>query len=321
MKWKKIGQIFNPSEYTFGNEQGFFAQSPQAIVFDAFIRIYFSTRQKDASNGKFISQIAFADMDKNLEKVINTSTQPVLECGALGSFDEHGVFPISPLLHNGKLWAYTCGWSRRVSVSVETSTGLCQSFDNGLTFQKCGDGPIFSSSLHEPMLVGDSFVRVYNNTFHMWYIFADRWLPPDGNEPPARVYKIAHATSQNGIDWQREGRCVIQDKLNIDECQALPTVIQIGNRYHMYFCFRQAKDFRTNASRGYRIGYAYSDDLVSWIRDDIKGGITVSNWGWDSEMMCYPNIFECEGKIYLLYNGNEFGKNGFGAAILESVED
>ncbi len=30
-----------------------------------------------------------------------------------------------------------------------------------------------------------------------------------------------------------------------------------------------------------------------------------------------PNLFEDSGKIYLLYNGNEFGKNGFGAMILE----
>jgi len=33
-------------------------------------------------------------------------------------------------------------------------------------------------------------------------------------------------------------------------------------------------------------------------------------------MMCYPNIFECNDNIYLLYNGNEFGKYGFGIAKL-----
>ncbi|MEP7093170.1 MAG: hypothetical protein ABI793_03865, partial [Flavobacterium sp.] len=61
------------------------------------------------------------------------------------------------------------------------------------------------------------------------------------NEPPARVYKIAHAVSVDGVNWQKEdGKQIIADILNEDECQALPTVLKIGNRYHMYFCFRQA---------------------------------------------------------------------------------
>jgi hypothetical protein len=46
-------------------------------------------------------------------------------------------------------------------------------------------------------------------------------------------------------------------------------------------------------------------------------GIDVSVSGWDSDMLCYPNLFEREGHTYLLYNGNEFGRHGFGIAILE----
>ena len=38
---------------------------------------------------------------------------------------------------------------------------------------------------------------------------------------------------------------------------------------------------------------------------------------WDSDMLCYPHVFECDGQVYLLYNGNEFGRYGFGAAVLE----
>ena len=35
-------------------------------------------------------------------------------------------------------------------------------------------------------------------------------------------------------------------------------------------------------------------------------------------MQCYPHVFECDGKVYLLYNGNEFGRHGFGLARLEA---
>jgi len=312
MKWIKRGQIFNPAEHKLANGCMEFAQSPQTLVFPDFVRIYFSTRQKDNSTGKFLSHIAFADFDKTFQKILNISDKTVIEPGGLGCFDEHGIFPVNILKHGGKIYAYTCGWSRRVSVSVETSTGLAFSDDEGLTFKKAGPGPILTSSLHEPVLVGDSFVKVYDNTFHMWYIYGKKWIHENENEPPARVYKIAHAVSGNGIDWvKEEAKQIITDSLDENECQALPTVIKTGNRYHMYFCFREATDFRRNPKRGYRLGYAWSDNLQNWNRDDAQAGISFSETGWDSEMMCYPHLFECDSKIYLLYNGNGFRRFGF----------
>jgi len=96
----------------------------------------------------------------------------------------------------------------------------------------------------------------------------------------------------------------------------LPTVIFHKNIYHMYFCYRSAVDFRTNSENAYRIGYAYSSDLKTWVRADELGGMSGSKNEWDSDMQCYPHIFRIKNKIYLLYNGNEFGKHGFGVAEL-----
>ena len=84
----------------------------------------------------------------------------------------------------------------------------------------------------------------------------------------------------------------------------------------MYFCYREATDFRENKERAYRIGYATSDDLHNWSRNDNLAGIDVSSNNWDSDMMCYPHVFVCNNKLYLLYNGNEFGRFGFGLAVL-----
>ncbi len=319
MIWLKKGLIFEPAKYNLPNGCNEFAQSPQTLVFDDFVRIYFSTRKKDTATGKYLSFIAFADFDKSFTQVLNVSSKNVIELGNMGAFDEHGIFPINILRHNNSIFAYTCGWSRRVSVSVETSTGIAVSYDDGLSFQKIGTGPVLTSSLHEPMLVGDSFVQFYEGIFHMWYIFGKRWKKAEGAEPTARVYKITHATSADGINWQKEeGVQIIADSFNEDECQALPTVTKIGNRYHMYFCYRQATDFRKNPARGYRLGYAWSDDLIYWTRDDANAGISFSETGWDAEMMCYPHIFQCDDKVYLLYNGNEFGKHGFGIAELQA---
>ena len=317
MKWKKLGKIFDPTRHGLVNKCVQFAQSPQTLVFRDFVRIYFATREPD--NGKYLSHIAFVDMCKNLHDVIRVSDKTVIPLGGLGCFDEHGIFPMNVVRRGDAIFGYTCGWNRRVSVSVDTAIGLAISHDDGLTFQRIGEGPVLAASLHEPCLVGDGFVKIIGDTFHMWHIFGTGWKKYDLDAPPDRIYKIGHAVSNNGIEWvKEEGRQIIRDRLGDDESQALPTLIEIAGRYHMFFCYRQSFNFRQTEGRGYRIGHAWSDDLCSWTRDDDNPALAGTSGEWDSHMQCYPHVFECDGKNYLLYNGNEFGRYGFGLAELET---
>jgi hypothetical protein len=319
MMWEKYGKIFDPNDYYLPDNSREFAQSPQTLVFDNFIRIYFSTRAIESS-GMFLSNIAYVDFSKDLKKVIGVSNKTVIPLGELGTFDEHGIFPFSPFRDGDRILAYTCGWSRRVSVAVETSIGIVFSYDNGNTFKRLGPGPILSSTINEPVLVGDGFVKKYDNKYFMWYIFGKTWIKATNSEPPARVYKIAYATSLDGINWDKlEAKQIVSDVIDENECQALPTVVEHSGIYHMVFCFRHASDFRTNPKRGYKLGYAYSNDLKNWKRDDSILNFNLNNDGWDSEMMCYPHLFKVDDHIYLLYNGNNFGRYGFGAAKLVSI--
>lgn len=318
MKWKKKGKLFDPTNFTLLNGCTEFAQSPQTVVFSDFIRIYFSTRKRDG-RGEYISLITYIDMDLSMENIIGQAEQDVIALGELGTFDEHGIFPISPFVDNNDIYAFTCGWSRRISVPVETSIGVAVSKDQGKTFQRLGNGPILSSSIHEPTLVGDGFVKKYDGAYHMWYIFGTHWIPKTATEPVARVYKIGHATSTDIFHWEKEeGKQIIPDVLNKEECQALPSVVFHDGLYHMVFCFREATDFRKNPKRGYRLGYAFSKDLVNWSRNDsaLADIANVGSDDWDTNMMCYPHLFSVNNKVYLLYNGNEFGKYGFGCAAL-----
>ena len=69
----------------------------------------------------------------------------------------------------------------------------------------------------------------------------------------------------------------------------------------------------------YRIGYAESHDGRQWRRLDTRVGIDVSLAGWDSEMIEYPFVFDHKELRYMLYNGNGYGKTGFGLAVLEQI--
>lgn len=311
LQFRRLGMVFDVRK--LAPEPMYYAQAPQLLATGDAIRIYFSTRVPDDS-GLPVSVVRFVDFDAEHFTIKNISTKAVVGPAAAGAFDEHGIFPFNPVRAGNRLLAYTCGWSRRVHVPVETATGLCESFDEGNTFSRCFPGPVLSKTLQEPFLVGDSFVLNHHGRFFMWYIFGTQWLPPAEDEPVARVYKIAFADSEDGISWKRSSKALLPDVLGEFECQALPSVIIIDGVFHMVFCFREATGFRNNPSRSYRLGYARSYDGENWYRDDRLLSISGFETGIDDEMQCYPNWNLTDDGVLLLYNGNSFGKNGFLAA-------
>ncbi len=60
----------------------------------------------------------------------------------------------------------------------------------------------------------------------------------------------------------------------------------------MWYSYRGGVDYRTSLKTSYRIGYAQSEDGISWTRMDECAGIDVSAEGWDSEMIEYPHIIQ-----------------------------
>ncbi len=309
MRIEDYGRIFIPQEY--GLE---YAKSPQAIVFEEFVRIYFSYCVPDQE--KLISRVGYVEYDKKFAKILRISKH-VIEDGSLGAFDEHGIFPFSPFRDGESIKAITSGWSRRKSVSAEAALGLVVSKDGGNTFDRVGMGPVLAPELNEPYLVADGFVvKRAENDYIMFYIYGINWGNYEKSEQPERTYRIAVAKSENLLDWKRDGKLIISEKYK-GEAQALPTAVYWQKRWHMFFCHRYTVGFRNDTSKAYRIGYAYSDDMETWARDDER--ITIPLHDWCNEMQCYPNVFVMDGSLYLLYNGNHFGKNGFGLLKLENI--
>ena len=68
----------------------------------------------------------------------------------------------------------------------------------------------------------------------------------------------------------------------------------------------------------YRLGYAESSDGKNWIRMDKKLNLDVSESGFDNKAIMYAVPFEVNSKLYLLYNGNNFGVDGFALASLQN---
>lgn len=312
--WEKLGKVFDPKTVTDRPWLQEFAQAPASLLFDDFVRVYFSCRPPADAAGQYVSYSAYVDLDRgNLMRVLRVAEQPILTLGDLGTFDEFGTYPVSVIRHGDKLRAYYAGWTRCVSVPFNVAIGCAESVDDGQTFQRLGPGPVISYGLDEPFVMSGPKIRHFNGLYHLFYIAGTVWKMVAGRPEP--VYRIRMATSPDGIHWARQGRNLIDTVVEDHEAQASPDVFFADGRYHMFFCYRYSEGFRSH-DKGYRIGYASSPDLVTWTRDDARAGITVSDAGWDSEMVSYPHVFAVDGVVYMAYLGNSVGREGFGLARL-----
>ena len=317
--WKKLGKVFSPQEVQDRSWLKEFAQAPATLVFEDFVRVYFSCRPPADANGQYVSYSAFVDLDRaDLFKVLRVSEQPILSLGGLGEFDEFGTYPVSIIRHEDEVRAYYAGWTRCESVPFNVAIGCATSNDDGVSFTKLGKGPVLSYSTDEPFVLSGPKIRRFNNVWYLWYIAGRKWKMVDGRAEP--VYKIRMASSSDGVNWAKINRDIIESRIEEDEAQASPDVFYANGKYHMFFCYRNSCYFRSREN-GYRIGYASSEDLIHWHRDDNKVGIDVSDEGWDAQMQSYPHVFELDGEIYMFYLGDQVGRYGFGLAVLDGKLD
>lgn len=315
-KWKKLGRIFDPSQVKGCPWLHEFSQAPATVLFDDYVRVYFSCRPPPDEMGQYVSHTAFLDLDrKDPTRILRIATDPIMPLGALGTFDEFGIYPVSVIADKERLLAYYGGWTRCTSIPFTVAIGIAESRDGGIKFTRLGLGPLLACNLQDPYVVSGPKVRKFDGLWYLWYVAGTQWLPNKGR--PEAVYKIRMATSKDGMNWCRSGRNLLSNVLEENECQASPDVFAYGDAYHMFFCFKYSLDFRNN-DRGYRIGYAYSTDLIHWHRDDSKAGIRTSGAGWDDQSIAYPHIFELDGRWYMLYLGNQVGRYGFGLAVLDN---
>jgi hypothetical protein len=296
--WKKEGLIFNDHH----------SQVPVVDEYDGFYRVYYSTRVDGKSLPMFI------DVDKkNPKKIINKSITPILNLGERGSFDWAGIMPTEIKTVNNIKYLYYIGWSLRHDVPYHNNLGLAISKDGGNKWEKYSKGPILSTSHKEPGYIGTVSILIEDGVWRMWYLSCLDWVESDiGIEP---TYDIKYAESTDGINFEPLGfTCV---PIEGDEGGiSSQRVLNIDGKYIMWYSVRNKYDYRFNVKNSYRIKKSTSDDGFKWVKDDnIEVDIGEKN-EWDGVMTCYPFIIRNNNdKLIMFYNGNGFGKSGFGYAI------
>jgi hypothetical protein len=307
MIWKKKGMIFCPD----GSIDWMKSHAMMPVVYqinDDLFRVFFSPR--DALNR---SRCASIDLlyENDSFHLDNLTKEPILDLGPLGAFDDSGIMPTSIIEHNDLLYMYYNGWTLGKNVPFFSFNGVAISNDKGKSFKKYSKGPVilYRNNI-DPFSTFAPFVIQHNGKFMMWYVSLIRWELNNGI--PKHYYHIKFAESNDGINWIRNGIIAIDFKNEYEYAIARPMVIFENSIFKMWYSYRAGPINQT-----YRIGYSESINGIEWVRKDNQISLDVSPKGWDSEMICYSYVFKCHDQKFMLYNGNSYGKTGFGLALLE----
>jgi hypothetical protein len=300
MRWRKLGLL-----YAAGSDQ----RSPKLLTHAAnplpvhregdVYRIFYSGR--DAHNR---SSVGMVDVDIVRRKVVRKYAEPAFEHGPDGSFYANGVSIGNCYVAGGMRYMLFMGWQSPANQHWRGDIGrLVVGAD--LSLRLDGNGPFLTCDEVDPISLSYPWVMDYGDGFRMWYGSTLSWDAGNGE----MLHVLQQAASPDGHEWHREGLAVPYE-LGVAQAFSRPTVAsRATGGFEMWFSYRGGR------GETYRIGYAVSDDGTHWRLDLAAAGIDISPSGWDTGMIEYPFVFDHRGHQYMLYNGDGFGKTGFGLAV------
>lgn len=299
MKWQKLGQIY---EFKYIDEfLKSHASNPLAIQLNCSVfRIFFSGR--DDRNRSSVGYIDF-DMDK-LSVVGDCDSAIFRYSPDPNSFYSHGVSVGTDYLIGENRYILFMGWHIPEGQHWEGQIGRLKLSKDLNFLHHEGDEPFIGKSVFDPVSLSYPWVLKLEDKYKMWYGSTVTWRC-ENNE---MLHVIKDAASVDGENWT-PGEQAIESTIGTAQAFSRPTVIQYNSKYYMWFSYRSGNGEK------YRIGYCVSGDGVNW-STPMPSSLTTSNDGWDAEMVCYPYVFKYKSELYMLYNGNDYGRFGFGLAVL-----
>ena len=299
MNWQKLGLVYKP-----GREEGWkmtSALTPTPIVFEDKVRVYAGFR-----DAKGISRIGYVDLDKeDPTKILKIADSPVLDVGLPGTFDDNGVI-LGDIVKVGEtLRMYYVGFQLVNQVKFLAFTGVAISTDHGEHFVRTSPIPVLDRRENALYFNAVHTVLFVNGKFRFWLGAGSAWQTI--NNTPYPSYNVKYTESENGLSFYNPSADCLSFSHGNEYRIGRPRVYTNDEGYEMIFTWGDKQG-------RYEMGYATSKDGINWTRNDDILNFKPSEKGWDDHWVSYGALFTIGSDVYMVYNGNEMGKDGFGLA-------
>lgn len=301
--WRKLGLLYAPRDEGRHPKLASHAANPLAVHLAGDVyRVFYSGR--DAQQR---SSVGAVDIDIVRRKVEQDHWAPVFTHGEPGTFHADGVSVGSVYRADGKRYMLFMGWQAANRAHWRGDIGRLVLADD-LQLKLDGDAPFLGADETDPISLSYPWVHVAEGGFRMWYGSTESWDAGNGE----MLHVLKTASSADGHTWRREGLAV-PARVGVAQAFSRPTVLAAPDGgLEMWFSYRSGQGER------YRIGKATSVEGRNWRLALDEAGISPSETGWDAEMIEYPFVWEHGGMQYMLYNGNGYGRTGFGLAVRQA---
>lgn len=312
-RWIRQKQILTvPQDHTWWVSH---AQLPTVRpVSDRLWQVYVAGR--DTRNMGSVVRIELDPL--NDMEILSISQERLIDFGSRGAFDSNGIGVSCAVPQGEETLFISAGLKVREAPPYEIAIGLLTSADGGSTLKRVQPDPVFCAGPENPGGCGTAQMLRVGSTWHIWFASWRYWSYPKGTDPEPR-YDIRHAISEDGRTWRQSADAAIPLAGPHEGGVTRPWVQPAAQGYEMWYCTRGRFDASDPTLRNYDIGYAVSDDAMTWTRRDASHGFAnpPQPGDWDYEMQCYASVIRAHGRSYMFYCGNGYGRNGFGYAIRE----
>lgn len=296
--WRDLGVVFSgDGRRNWMVSHGYV---PTALLLPDRIRVFAAFWDADR-----IGRVGHVDLERGDPRVVmGYSSEPVLDRGKPGAFDEHGTTPMAVVAEGDVLRLYYAGWQRCTTMRYRLFTGLAISRDGGASFARITDTPVLGPTAGH-RLVRTGFIAKDGPVWRAWLAQSDAMIEVGGKSTPC--YGLFHAQSADGIAWPVDAvPCLAHGQDGIFG-YGRSAIWWDGRGYHGMLSVRRPG--------GYRIEYARSLDGVAWSAPANDGYALLPPHAGDRQgETMFPSVVNIEGVLYAFYNGDGFGRDGIRCA-------
>ncbi len=300
MKWSNIKHLISPIDRIEWLNQWASASCVTKSPLKEHYNLFITGRD---SKGR--GQLGKAILNIERKEIVKIEPMALCSLGEKGAFDDNGMTYPYPLEVDNQLYLYYTGWQLGAQVPWINGLGLLCSED-GIHFKRYSRAPIFHRNNEDFIGIGSSAVIYDEGKYKLWYTSIRNWAKDPRDHK--HHYYIKYAESDNGIDWSPLQKVCINFAGNDEYAIAKPSVIKYKDHYFMWYSYR---------GEYYKIGFAISKDGINWVRKDHLLGLDRTSDHWSNEMVCYSYVFRHQDHLYMLFNGNGYGRSGLGIAEIE----
>jgi hypothetical protein len=284
----------------YKNQKLQYASNPAAMMIcDSHVRMYFNSRDRQNRSKIYSIDLYGGKLEPDYSSVSLQHSH-----GTGDSYFSHGLSVGQIFSMNDEKSLSVMGWKNYVDKHWEGRIGYIP-FDAQGNLTQLEPKPWMDLDSQDSISLSYPAIYEDHNSTVIWYGSTLTW--DAGNGEMLHILKEARLSS--------DGRVMKGDKklpyvLGSAQAFSRPAVVQIDKNFLLAYSYRGNKT-------KYRIGFMLLGNFNS---ASHLGGISpflTSKDEWESEMVEYPSFLSFQEELFMLYNGNAFGKTGIGIVRIE----